>query len=75
MFNFKICDVTYWAKNNYNKGITQYLKKPKLKPFQAMKFDHWVKNSLRNIFCKNYAQNYVDKLVPDLLCFLKKSFI
>ena len=50
MLNFKICDVIYWAKNNCNKDITQYLKKPKPKPFQAMKFDHWVKNSLRNIF-------------------------
>ena len=39
MVNFKIYDVTDWPRNNYDKPITQYVKKGN----QAMKFGQFIK--------------------------------
>ena len=40
-----------------------------------MKFGQLIKDSVRNIFVKNYAENEAGWLVPDLLLFLKKLYI
>ena len=64
MVNFKIYDVTDWTTNNYNTSES--------KGNQAMKFGQLIKWSVRNIFCKNHAENETGRLVPDLFL-LKKA--
>ena len=39
-----------------------------------MKFGQLIEYNMRNIFLKNYTENEIGRLVPDLF-FLKKSFL
>ena len=61
--NFKIYDVTTWLQTI---AIHIFPNISRSKSKQTMKLGQLIEYNKRNIFLKNYAENEVGKLVPDL---------
>ena len=64
--NLKIYGVTNWNTNNYKIHIVRYLKKQRQSDNETWSINQLIEYIACEIFfLKNYAQNLVEKLLPD----------
>ena len=53
--------------------ITMHVLPKESKGNQAMKFDQLIKHRISKLYLKNYTENEVERLFPDLFLFFKKG--